>query len=75
MSACPPLPAWHDIYRAAILEPDSYKMPARIECARRSLLERLRQLDAQRPDERSEMDRALIALRMLALLDQTSNAA
>jgi hypothetical protein len=50
-------------------------MPARIECARRSLAERLRQVDPQRPDERSEMDRALNALRMLVLLDQTSNAA
>jgi hypothetical protein len=75
MPACPPLPPWHDIYRAAILELDPNKIPTRIERARRSLAERLRQLDPQHPDERSEMDRALNALRMLALLDQTSSAA
>ena len=66
---------WHDSYQAAILESDRDKVPGKVECARRKLVERLRQLDAQRPDERWEMDRLLNALRMLALLDKTSDAA
>jgi hypothetical protein len=74
MSALPQLPAWHDLYQAAILEPDRHKLPTRIECAQRSLVERLRQLDPQHPDEQWEVDRTLNALRMLALLDMNSNS-
>jgi hypothetical protein len=75
MSAHLPLPPWHDVYRAALLEPDHDKIPIRSKCARKDLVERLRQLDPQRPEERWELDRALSALKMLALLDKTSNAA
>ena len=75
MSAVPSPFPWHDVYQAAILETDRRKMPMRIECARRTLLERVRRLDPQRPDDRWELDRALHALRMLALLGKTSNAA
>jgi hypothetical protein len=46
-----------------------------IKCARKNLVQRLRQLDPQRPEQRWELDRALSALKMLALLDKTSNAA
>jgi hypothetical protein len=66
---------WHKIYQEAILEPDCGKVRGRVEYARKSLVERLRQLDQRCPDERWELDRLLNALRMLALLDKTSNAA
>jgi hypothetical protein len=75
MSVRPQLPPWQNIYQAAILEPDRHKVPGRVESARKNLVDRLRQLDPQRPDERWEVDRALNALRMLALLDKTTNAA
>ena len=75
MAAHPQLPPWHDVYRAAILEPDHDKIPIRIKSARKNLVERLRELDPQRPEQRWELDRALSALRMLALLAKTSNAA
>jgi hypothetical protein len=71
MSARPTQPAWHDMYQAAISEPDRHKIHGRVERARRDLVERLRQLDPQCPDERWELDRALNALRMLALLATT----
>jgi len=76
MSAHLPHPPWHDVYRAAILEPEHRKIPVRIECARKNLTERLRQLETRNtPDEHWEVDRALNALRMLALLEKHSNAA
>jgi hypothetical protein len=74
MSARPPLPPWQSVYQEAILEPDRHKVSGRVENARNNLVERLRQLDPQRPDERWEVDRALNALRMLALLDKTNAA-
>jgi hypothetical protein len=75
MSARVSLPPWHNTYQAAILEPDREKVPGRVESARKHLVDRLRELDPQHPGERSEMDRALNALRMLALLDKTIKAA
>jgi hypothetical protein len=75
MSAQTSLPTWHNTYAAAILEPDRDKVPGRVESARKHLVDRLRELDPQRPGERSELDRALNALKMLALLDQTTKAA
>jgi hypothetical protein len=66
---------WHKIYQEAILELDCHKAPGRVEFARKNLVERLRQLDPRCPDEQWETDRLLNALRMLALLDKTSNAA
>jgi len=75
MSARPVLPPWHTVYQEAILEPDRDKVHGLVESARRNLVDRLRQLDPQHPDERWEMDRALNALRMLALLDKTTKAA
>jgi hypothetical protein len=74
MSARRPLPPWQTVYQAAILEPDRDKVPSRVENARKTLGDRLRELDPQRPDERWEVDRALNALRMLALLDKTTDA-
>jgi hypothetical protein len=75
MPARSPLPPWHNTYQAAILEPDLEKVPGRVESARKHLVDRLQQLDPQHPGERPELDRALNALRMLALLDKTVNAA
>lgn len=76
MPARLPHPPWHDVYRAAILELDPHKIPVRIECARKNLTERLRHLETRNtPDEHWEVDRALNALRMLALLEKPSNAA
>jgi hypothetical protein len=75
MSTRSTLPIWHNTYAAAILEPDREKVPGRVESARKHLVDRLQQLDPQRPGERWEADRALNALRMLALLDKTINAA
>jgi hypothetical protein len=67
-------PSWHDVYQAAILEPDRQKIPGRVQCARRDLAERWRELDPKLPDQRWELDRISNALRMLALLDKTSGA-
>ncbi len=67
-------PSWHDVYQAAILEPDRLKVPGRVQSARRNLAERWRELDPKLPDERWELDRISNALRMLALLDKTSAA-
>jgi len=75
MSARATLLPWHGIYQAAILESDRHKVPGRVERARRDLVERVRHLDPQCPNERWELDRVLNALRMLALLDKTINAA
>jgi hypothetical protein len=69
-----PLPTWHDVYQAAILEPDREKVPNRVQCARRNLADRWRELDPKLPDQRWEIDRITNALRMLALLDKTSAA-
>lgn len=74
MSSSPPRPSWHELYQAAILELDHDKIPPLVERARTNLADRVRQLDPQVPDERSELNRALNALRMLALLDKTMTA-
>ena len=66
-----PFPSWQDVYQAAILEPDRLKVPARVQCARRNLADRWRELDPRLPDQRWELDRITNALRMLALLDRT----
>jgi hypothetical protein len=62
---------WHHVYQEAILELDDRKVPGLIERARKYLAKDLPQLDPQIPDQRRELDRALNALRMLALLDKT----
>jgi hypothetical protein len=67
-------PVWHDVYKAAILEPDRQKVPDRVQCARKNLADRWRELDPKLPDQRWELDRISNALRMLALLDKTSAA-
>jgi hypothetical protein len=67
-------PVWHDVYKAAILEPDRLKVPSRVQSARQNLVERWRELDPKLPDQRSELDRISNALYMLALLDKTSAA-
>ncbi len=66
---------WHQIYQAAILEPDRHKIPDRIETARTGLAERQRQLNPNLAEERWELDRVSNALRMLALLDKVSSDA
>jgi hypothetical protein len=73
MSASPH-PSWQDVYQAAILEPDRLKVPGRVQCARKNLAQRWRELDPKLPDQRWELDRISNALRMLALLDKTSTA-
>ncbi|MGA2353348.1 MAG: hypothetical protein ABSG02_02560 [Terriglobales bacterium] len=67
-------PSWQGVYQAAILEPDRQKIPGRVQCARKNLAERWRELDPKLPEQRWELDRISNALRMLALLDRTSGA-
>ncbi len=69
--AARPLPGWHNSYQAALFELDREKVPNRIELARKSLVERLRELDTHSTDQRGEVDRILNALRMLELLNHT----
>ncbi len=75
MSELLSLSCWQTDYQAAIVELDHDQLPIRIDCARRSIEERLRQLDLHRADEREERDRALGALHMLAILETTTMVA
>jgi len=58
-----PTPNWKDLYDAAVLEPSTDKLPARVEAAREAIhefrIQRGRELSA---DEREEIDGALRAL-------------
>ncbi len=66
----PPSPAWHESYRAALLELDANKVPGRISIAMDTLMQHLG--GANLSDQRLERDRILQAIRMLELLKRVS---
>jgi hypothetical protein len=55
------LPAgrWHELYHAAIIEPDSAKLPGRIAEARRAILDRAKEILTTSRDERYFLNAAL----------------
>ena len=58
-----PDPAWQSLYRAALVEPDPLKLNDRIEAARRSIQQRLRQIeDSGDTRELQQLNGALYAL-------------
>ncbi len=62
-----PDPAWQALYRAALAESDPNKLNGRIEAARRSIQQRLQQLeDSGDIRERQQLQNALGALFTLA---------
>jgi hypothetical protein len=61
-----PDPTWQALYRAALVEPDLVKLNARIEAARRSIRQRLEQIqDSGDTRERQQLNDALYALSTL----------
>ncbi len=59
---------WHDLYRAALFEPDSIEVPMRIAEAERALVIRARELFASKEDnieEEQALDDAMYALNAL----------
>ena len=61
-ASCPD-PTWQALYRAALVEPDPIKLNGRIEAARRSIRERLEQLEESGDTrERQQLNDALYAL-------------
>jgi len=62
-----PDPTWQALYRAALVEPDPIKLNGRIEAARRSIRQRLEQIeDSGDTRERQHLNDALGALFTLA---------
>ncbi len=58
-----PDPTWQALYRAALVESDPIKLNGRIEAARRSIHQRLEQMeDSGDTRERQQLDDALRAL-------------
>lgn len=60
--------AWHELYRAALFEPDREKIPQRISEAESAILSRMRELFSIYTDHIEEdlvLDDALYALRAL----------
>jgi hypothetical protein len=57
-----PDPTWQALYRAALVEPDPVKLNARIEAARRSIRQRLEQIEDSDARERQQLNDALGAL-------------
>jgi len=57
-----PDPTWQALYRTALVEPDPVKLNARIEAARRSIRQRLEQVEDSDTRERQQLDDALYAL-------------
>jgi hypothetical protein len=58
-----PDPTWQALYRAALVESDPVKLSGRIEAARRSIRERLGQIeDSGETRERQQLNDALGAL-------------
>jgi hypothetical protein len=57
-----PDPTWQALYRAALIESDPSKLNGRIEAARRSIRQRLEQIDDSDPRERQQLNDALGAL-------------
>ena len=63
-----PSSRWRELYRAALFETDTRKLPSRIEEAERELIRRGRQLfpmSVNQRDEAEAIDDALYALRAL----------
>lgn len=59
-------PAWHDLYKDALLEVDPIRLPARIECARRAIHTRIVQNQESISErERDDIDNALRFLHVL----------
>jgi hypothetical protein len=54
-----PDPTWQALYRAALVEPDPVKLHARIEAARRSIRERLGQIEDSDTRERQQLRQQL----------------
>jgi len=64
----PPVPRWHELYKAALFETDRDKIPQRIAEAEKSIVARARELFATNTDNIEEdqaLDDALYALRAL----------
>jgi hypothetical protein len=62
-----PDPTWHELYRAALVEPDPIRLNSRIEGAQRSIRQRLEQIeDSGETRERQQLNNALYALCTLA---------
>ena len=62
-----PDPTWQALYRAALVESDPTKLNGRIEAARRSIRQRLEQIeDSGDTRERQQLDDALYALQTLS---------
>jgi hypothetical protein len=62
------LRGWHELYRAALFETDTSKIPSRIEEARRALVLRSRELFETSPNydsETEDIETALYALQAL----------
>jgi hypothetical protein len=57
-----PDPTWQALYRTALVEPDPVKLNARIEAARRSIRQRLEQVEDSDTRECQQLDDALYAL-------------
>ena len=57
-----PDPTWQALYRAALVEPDPTKLNGRIEAARRSIRQRLEQVEDSDTRERQQLHDALGAL-------------
>jgi hypothetical protein len=57
-----PDPTWQALYRAALVEPDPIKLKGRIEAARRSIRQRLEQVEDSDTRERQQLQDALGAL-------------
>jgi hypothetical protein len=56
-------PTWQELYRAAVVESDPIKLNGRIEAARRSIRQRLEQIEDSRDTrEREQLNNALDAL-------------
>ena len=70
---------WHDLYKAALFEPDPSRMPEHITRAESAIVERARQLFGQQGDHIEEelaLDDALYALQALrSCLQSRSSAA
>jgi hypothetical protein len=58
-----PDPTWQALYRSALIEPDPIRLNSRIEAARRSIRQRLEQIeDSGDTRERQQLNDALGAL-------------
>jgi len=58
-----PDPTWQALYRSALVEPDPIRLNSRIEAARRSIRQRLEQIeDSGETRERQQLNDALYAL-------------